>query len=233
MDILTKLIGVFANMSTVILGSIIGILFKKAIPKRLSDLLMQGLGLCTLFIGIQGAMGGKNALIMILSMIIGTVIGTFLDLDRHINNLGLAIERKFAKGNKGGAGIAEGFVTSSLVFCVGAMAIVGSLNAGLRGDNTMLYTKSMLDFVSACVFASTMGFGVTLSAISVFIYQAPIALLAGVLAPVFSDVLISEMTCIGSVLIMAIGFNLMGVTKIKVMNMLPAIFLPIILCLFM
>lgn len=233
LQILSNMSGVFANVGTVVLGSLIGILFKKAIPKSLADILMQGLGLCTLFIGVQGALKGQNTLIMILSVVLGTVIGTILKLDDRLNNLGNKIESKFKKQDGGNTSLAQGFVTSSLVFCVGAMTIVGSLNAGLYGDNTMLYTKAMLDLVSSCVFASTLGFGVTLSAIFVFVFQGALVLLAGVAAPIFSDVLIAEMTCAGSILIMGIGLNLIGITKIKVMNMLPAMFVPIVLCLFM
>lgn len=232
LQILSNMSGVFANVATVIVGSLVGILFKKAIPKSLSDILMQGLGLCTLFIGVQGAMKGQNTLIMILSVVIGTVIGTLLKLDDRLNSLGSYLEAKFKKGD-GGPSIAEGFVTSSLVFCVGAMTIVGSLNAGLYGDNKMLYTKSLLDLVSSCVFASTLGFGVTLSALFVLVFQGLLVLIAGFAAPLFSDVLIAEMTCAGSILIIGIGMNLIGCAKIKVMNMLPAMFVPIVLCLFM
>lgn len=228
---LSNLSGVFANVGTVVAGSLIGIIFKKAIPKSLADILMQGLGLCTLFIGVQGAMKGQNTLIMILSVVLGTVIGTLLHLDDGITKLGDTIEKRFSKNDGKGPGLAQGFVTSSLVFCVGAMTIVGSLNAGLHGDNTMLYTKAMLDLVSSCVFASTLGFGVTLSAVFVLVFQGALVLLAGVAAPLFSgDVLINEMTCAGSILIMGIGLNLLGITKIKIMNMLPAMFVPIILC---
>jgi len=230
----SNMYGVFANVGTVILGSLIGILFKKAIPKSLTDILMQGLGLCTLFIGIQGAMKGQNTLILILSVVIGTIIGTLLRLDDGLSTLGSKIEKKFSKQGNNGPSIAQGFVTSSLVFCVGAMTIVGSLNAGLHGDNSMLYTKSLLDLVSSCVFASTLGFGVTLSAVFVLVFQGALVLLAGVAAPLLqNEVLINEMTCAGSILIMGIGLNLLGVTKIKVMNMLPAMFIPIVLCMFM
>lgn len=232
LQILSNMSGVFANVATVIVGSLVGILLKKAIPKSLSDILMQGLGLCTLFIGVQGAMKGQNTLIMILSVVIGTVIGTLLKLDDRLNRLGSYLEARFKKGD-GGPSLAQGFVTSSLVFCVGAMTIVGSLNAGLYGDNKMLYTKSLLDLVSSCVFASTLGFGVTLSALFVLVFQGLLVLIAGFAAPLFSDVLIAEMTCAGSILIIGIGMNLIGCAKIKVMNMLPSMFVPIVLCLFM
>ncbi len=234
LETVSNMSGVFTNVVTVVVGSLVGIIFKKVIPKSLGDMLMQGLGLCTLFIGVQGALKGQNTLILILSVVLGTIIGTLLKLDDGLSKLGSTIEKRFSKGKTDGPSIAQGFVTSSLVFCVGAMTIVGTLNAGLYGDNTMLYTKSMLDLVSSCVFASTLGFGVTLSAVFVLLFQGTLVLLAGVTAPLFQgDVLINEMTCAGSILIMGIGLNLIGVAKIKVMNMLPAMFVPIVLCTFM
>ncbi len=225
--------GVLANTGTVILGSLAGLLFKKAIPKSMADILMQGLGLCSLFIGVQGALKGQNALIMILSVIIGTIIGTALRLDDRLNSLGTKIESRFKKKEGGKVSVAEAFVNSSLVFCVGAMTIVGSLQAGISGDNTMLYTKSLLDLVTSAVFASTLGIGTLFAAGFVFVFQGLLVAVSQFAAPLFSDVLIAEMTCAGSILIMGIGLNLIGVTKIKVMNMLPAMFVPCVLCLFM
>jgi len=142
------------------------------------------------------------------------------------------LETKFRKpGDK--ISIAEGFVTASLLFCVGAMTIVGSLNAGLSGDYEMLFTKSTLDLISACVFASALGIGVLFSAAFVFIFQGAIVLTAQFAAPYLSDYVIAEMTCAGSVLIVALGLNIIGLTNFKVMNYIPAIFLPIVLCMFM
>ena len=233
LGVLSHYYGVLANVGTVILGSLVGMLFGKAIPKRMSDLLLQGLGLCTLCIGVRGALGGENTLVMILSVVLGTVLGTLLKLHERVERLGARIEEKFKKKEASTSRIAEGFVTSSLVFCVGAMTIVGGLSAGIAGDNTTYYTKAMLDLVSACVFASTLGFGVLLSSGFVLVFQGLIVLAAQFAAPLFSDVLISEMTCVGSVLIVGIGLNLIGVTKIKVMNMMPALLLPIVLCRFL
>lgn len=224
--------GVFANAGTVIAGSFLGMLFKKFIPERLSDMLMKALGLCTVYIGIEGALKGNNTLILIISMVVGTIIGTALDLDGLLEKAGGFVERKLGKKG-GGTSVAQGFVTSSLLFCVGAMTIIGSLNAGISGDNKMLYTKSMLDLVSSTVFASTMGIGVLCSAVFVLVFQGGIVLLAQFAAPFLSDAVIAEMTCAGSVIIIGLGFNLLGITKLKTMNFLPAMFLPILLCLFM
>lgn len=224
--------GVLVNTLTVVVGSLLGMLLKKGIPERITNELIKGIGLCTMCIGWVGTLKGENTLIMILSMAIGIIIGELLDLDKHLNQLASLIEKKWKKG-KEKVSIAEGFVTASLLFCVGAMTIVGSLQAGLQGDCQMLYTKALLDLVSSFVLASTLGIGVLLAGAFVFIFQGAIVMLAGFLAPVLSDAAIAEMTCVGSLLIFALGLNLVGLTRLKVMNYLPAIFIPIILVWFM
>jgi len=228
---LNSLLGTFVNTGTVLLGSFSGMLFNKLLPERVSKTVMSGLALCVIYLGIDGCLSGENPLIAIISMVLGAIIGELLDLDGRLNRFGERLERRFKKGNS--PSIAEGFVTASLVFCVGSMTIVGSLRSGLSGDHTMLYAKSTLDLVSSFVFASTLGVGVMLSAFSVLIFQGAITLLAGLLAPLLSEVVIAEMTCVGSILIIGIGLNMLGLTKLKIMNCLPAIFLPVILCKFM
>ena len=193
---------------------------------------MKGLALCVLLIGISGALKGENTLIAILSIAIGAIIGEIIDLDRRLNNLGQLLEARFSKGD-GEQTVARAFVTSSLLFCVGAMAIVGSLQSGLTGDHEMIYTKSMLDGISSIIFASSLGYGVVFSAVAVFVYQGAIVLLAQCIAPFLSDAVIAEMTCTGSLLIIALGLNMLGLTRIKVANYLPALLLPILLCLFL
>ena len=226
------MIGVFVNVLTVLIGSLVGMLLKRGIPEKITEALMTGIGLCTVFIGVSGALKGENTLVLILSMAIGTVIGTALDLDRQLNRLAAWIEKRFKQEN-GQVTIAEGFVTASLLFCVGAMTIVGSLQAGLTGDCEMLYTKATLDLMSSCVLAASLGFGVLLSDFFVLGFQGGLVLLAGFVAPFLTDYAINEMTCAGSVLIIGLGLNLLGVTKIKVANYLPVILIPPILCMFM
>lgn len=226
------MIGVFVNVLTVLIGSLVGMLLKRGIPEKITEALMTGIGLCTVFIGVSGALKGENTLVLILSMAIGTVIGTALDLDRQLNRLAAWIEKRFKQEN-GQVTIAEGFVTASLLFCVGAMTIVGSLQAGLTGDCEMLYTKATLDLISSCVLAASLGFGVLLSDFFVLGFQGGLVLLAGFVAPFLTDYAINEMTCAGSVLIIGLGLNLLGVTKIKVANYLPVILIPPILCMFM
>ncbi len=229
MSILSSLTGTFVNTATVIVGSLFGLLLGKALPERFSKALMTALGFCTAYIGITGCLKGQNTLIVILSLVFGTLIGEGMDLDKQINRLGNWVEHKI-KRHGSHLSVAEGFVNASLLFCVGAMTIVGSLNSGLTGDHTMLYAKACLDFISAMVFASTMGIGVTLSSAMVLVLQGSIAVLALFIAPFLSDVVIAEMTCVGSLLIIGLSLNLLGITKIKVMNFVPAIFIPILLC---
>lgn len=228
------LTGTLVNTGTVIIGSLIGMLLGNILPERLRDTVMKGLGLCTLFIGISGMLGGENALITIISMAVGAVIGELLDLDGHLNRFAEGLEKRFQR-KSGGPSLAEGFVTASLVFCVGAMTVVGALNDGLTGNHEMLFTKATLDFVSAMIFASSMGIGVMMAAAAVFVIQGGIACLASFLAPLLQQdpSVIPEMTVVGSVLIMGLGLNILGITRLKIMNYLPAIFLPILLCRFM
>ena len=227
------MLGTIVNCAAILLGGGLGLLLRKGLPEKLSGAITQGVGLIVLYIGISGSLKGQNALIATVAMVVGAVIGTLLDLDGKINALAHTLERHIVKNEAPGSTFGEGFVTATLLFCVGAMAVVGSLNSGLTGDNQVLFTKSVLDGVSSIVFASALGGGVLLSALPVLLYQGAITLLAQVLAPVLSDAAVAEMTCVGSLLIIAIGTNMLKITNIKVMNFVPAIFLPILLCLFM
>lgn len=226
------MLGTLVNTFAVIIGASIGLLIKKGIPERIGDSLMKGLGLCSLYIGISGAFKGENTLIMIISIVLGIGIGEGIDIDSRVNSVVKRIESKFFR-KKGKNNIAQGFISASLLFCVGSMTLVGAMNAGLLGDNTMLYTKSAMDFCSSIIFASTLGIGVLLSAIFVLIYQGVLTLLAIYVAPLLNNQVINEMTCVGSLIIIAMGLNILGITKIKLMNYIPAMFLPIIICMFM
>lgn len=220
--------GVIVNTVTVILGSIVGMLFSKFISEKYTTAIMTAIGLCTLYIGFDGALAGKNTLVLIISLAVGTAVGTLFGIDDGINALGAFIEKKF-KRNDGKASVAQGFVTASLLFCIGSMTIVGSLNAGISGDNTLLLTKSVLDLISSCVLAASMGIGVLCSAVFVLVFQGGLVLLAGFIGPFLSASAQAELICAGSVMIIALGLNLIGITKIKVANMLPALILAPIL----
>ena len=226
------MLGVLVNTGTVILGALLGLLLKKGLPQKMANALTTAVGLAVLYIGIDGALEGHNTLVLVLSLAIGALIGTLLDLDRRVHALGDKIEKLATKGNGNGK-LAEGFVSASLLFCVGAMTVVGSLQSGLSGNHEMLFTKSILDFISSIVLASALGAGVLLSSVSVLVLQGSIALLAQFIAPYLGEYAVAEMTCAGSVLIIALALNLLKITDIKIMNFLPAVFLPILLCMFM
>lgn len=222
------MLGVLVNVLTVIVGSSVGLLFKKGIPEKVSHAAMVGLGACTLYIGITGSLSGENVLILIAAVVLGAIVGTLLNIDGGINDLAEKVENKFKKDGSN-VSIAEGIITATLLFCVGSMTVTGSIQAGLTGDNSVLITKAMLDLVSSMMLASSLGVGVLLSAAAVFVIQGGLVLLAGLLAPLMSAGAINEMTCAGSILIIMIGTNLMGITKIKVADYLPAIlFAPVI-----
>lgn len=221
------LIGVFVNVATVIIGSLIGLLIKKGLSERIAKAMTTATALAVIYIGIDGMLSGSKTLVLVLSLVLGGVIGTLLDLDGHLERLGKKIESRFASDE---TKVAEGFVSATLLFCVGAMTIVGALQSGLSGNHEMQFTKAILDFISSIVLASTLGWSVMLAALSVFAIQGSIVLLAGAVAPVLSTAVIDEMTCVGSVLIFALALNMLGITKIKLMNFVPAIFLPILLC---
>ena len=221
--------GAVVNGVGIVIGSIIGMLIGKRFPERLQRTVTTALGFCVLYIGITGALEGRHALVVILSLILGSVVGELCDLDRQINRLGSWLERTLSRGDHP-VPLAEGFVNACLLFCVGAMTIVGSLNSGLNHDHSTLYAKSCLDTVSAVVMASTLGAGVTLSAVAVVALQGGIAVLAHSIEPLLAEAVIAEMTCVGSLLIIGLSLNLLGISKFKIMNFVPAILLPIALC---
>ena len=222
------MLGVIVNVITVILGSLVGLMFKKGIGQKVSTSVMVGLGACTLYIGISGSLCGENVLIVIASVVLGVISGTLLNIDGAINRLAENVEMKFKKEGQS-ISVAEGLVTATLLFCVGSMTVTGSIQAGLTGDNSVLITKATLDFVSSMMLASSLGFGVMLASLSVFIIQGGLVLLANFISPFMSTGAINEMTCVGSILIIMIGTNLMGITKIKVADFLPAvIYAPVI-----
>ncbi len=226
MDI-SVLYGTLVNTATVLVGSIGGLLLGRGLPQRISKALMLAIGFCTLYIGMSGCTGG-NALVIILSLVIGTVIGEGCDLDRQISRFGGWVEHRLSRGDRQ-MPIAQGLVNASLLFCVGAMTVVGSLQSGLTGDHTMLYTKACLDLISSAIFASTMGVGVVLAAGVVLVLQGSIAMLAHLIAPLLSTAVVTDMTCVGSLLIIGLALNLLGITKLKIMNFIPAVFLPLLI----
>ncbi|WP_252254782.1 DUF554 domain-containing protein [Clostridium sp. ZBS12] len=230
--------GTIVNCTCIIGGCLIGLLLKGKLSDKISSTIMNGLALCALYIGISGALKGEDTLQIIICIATGALIGELIDIDKRLNYLGKIIERRLncrnttKKEDTGEVSIAEGFVTASLLFCVGAMAIVGALESGLRGDYTILFAKSVLDGVSAIIFTSSLGIGVMLSSMVVFIYQGIITILAEGISTILNDVIIANMSAVGSILIIGLSFNILGISKIRVANMIPAIFIPIIFGLF-
>lgn len=219
--------GTLVNGIAIIVGSVIGIVLKSGFIKAKSKAIMGALGLSTLIIGFQGVIEYANVLLLIVVLALGVLIGEFLKLEEHINHFAYALEKRFANGSD--STFAQGFVTASILFGVGAMAIVGSLESGLRQNETILYTKSLLDFISSIVFASTYGWGVLFSAFVIVIYQGTITLLSTFVAPVMTDMMITDISAVGSALIIAIGLNMLEMTKLKLANFLPAIVVMIML----
>lgn len=222
------MLGVWANPIVVILGALIGTLLKGGISERFRARIMQGIGLCVMLIGITGAIQTNNAIVVILSMVIGALAGEALKIEERLDAFGQYAQKRLAK--PGDTGFAEGFVSATLLFCVGSMAVVGSLEAGLSGKPDTLLAKTALDGVTAVIFSSTMGIGVAFSAIPLLVYQGGIALLSGLIGPYLSQTVICEMSATGSLLILGLGLNMLKCTKepIKVGNLLPAMFVPIL-----
>ena len=221
------MIASIVNAIVVVLGGLLGLLLGGRLKEHHTKTIVASLGICTAVIGITGAIATSNILIVILCLVIGTVLGELLKIEHHLDTLGDWLKSKVAKN--GGGRFTEGFVTASLLFCVGSMAIMGSFDAGLRGDYNTIFAKSALDCVMAVTFAATMGVGVLFSSVSVLLYQGALTLLAGFVEPYLSAEVILEMSAVGGVMLIGTGMNILGLTKerIKVGNMLPAIVLPI------
>jgi len=222
------LTGVFVNAGAIMLGGLAGTFFRQGFPDRLNTLLMQGLGLCVLYVGISGSLAGDKILVVILSIVIGAVIGELLDFDLNLNQLGNFLQARLKTGQSQGS-FAEGFINATLFVCVGAMAIVGSLQSGLSGDHETLLAKALIDGIVAIVMASTMGIGVCFASVSVFLYESLLTLSAKAVSGYLTTPVINEMTCVGSLLIIAIALNILQLTNIKVANLILAPFIPILL----
>lgn len=226
------MIGTIVNVCAILLGGCLGLLFKRLISEKLGNGLMLGIGLCILYISVNGSLNAgdrivpsdTNDLVLIISMVLGGLVGYMLKLDYRMNRIGDRLRDRLAKGDSKSS-VSEAFVTASLLYCVGAMAIVGSLQSGLDGNHSTLFTKSMLDGLTAMVLGSQLGFGILFAAVPVFVYQGAITLAAHFVEPFLSDLVIAEMSCIGYVIIIGIGLNMLKITKLKVMNYVPGIFI--------
>ena len=221
------MLAVFVNALTVIVGSILGLLFQKRLKEEYTKTIIACMGICTMVIGITGAIETSNSLIVILCLVFGTILGELFKLEKGMDNAGNWLKKKVPGS---GGRFTEGFVTASLLFCVGSMTIMGSFESGLQGDHSIIFAKSAMDGIMAVTLSATMGLGVAFSALAVIIYQGALTLLAGVVAPYLSDPVITEMSAVGGVMLIATGMNIIGLTKerIRVGNMLPALIFPVI-----
>lgn len=222
------LTGTIVNAGAILVGTIAGLLIQKGIKENYSKAVIKAIALTVIMIGISGALETNNLLLVIVSLVLGTLSGTALQIEARLDRLGEKLNQHFGRGD---SPFVEGFVTASLIFCVGAMAVVGSIESGLQGNHETLFAKSLLDGITSLILASTLGVGVLFSAVAVLLYQGGITLLASSVAPLLTDAVITEMSAVGGILILGLGLNILDVGKerIPVGNMLPAIFIPILI----
>lgn len=218
------MIGVIINSLSIVFCGIIGNIGKSKIPSNLSGFMLQGIGLLCLYIGFTGMMTGKYTMCIALSLLFGGMIGYALDIDDKLHRFGLLIESK----TKGGSTFAEGLIGSILLFCVGSLTILAPIQSGTTGENTLLYTKAAMDGFVAIFYAASSGIGVVFSAIPIFFIEGLLVLIASSLAPYLTDIMIGEINCVGSILLVALGLNILDITHIKLMNFIPAVLLPIL-----
>ena len=229
------MIAVFVNCIAIIIGSLIGVIFSSRISDNLSRVVQTGAGVVTMVIGIEMALAYENIIFLAMAVIAGGILGSWMDIDGKILLLGDALGRLVlrkknsqAQHDQGASNFAYGFLNASVLFCVGAMAILGSIKAGIDGDYTIIFTKSVLDGFMAIVFAAALGIGTAFSALTVLVYQGALTLLSGLVAAYTNDVLLAELGATGGILIIMIGVNLMGLAKIKTANYLPALVLSVV-----
>ena len=222
------MLGTIVNSLAIIAGSLLGLFFSKGISDNYKEIILSAIGLSVVLIGIKSALVSDSLMVIIFSLIIGSLLGEAMKIEEKLENLGAFLESRVASKSGDSSSFARGFVTASLVFCVGSMAIVGSLESGLTGNHQTLFAKSVLDGVTSIIFASTMGLGVMFSSAAVFLYQGMITLTAIFMKNYLVTETIQQMSSVGGMLIVAIGFNILKITTIRVGNMIPAIFLPLV-----
>jgi len=237
------MLGPLVNALAIVVCSLIGCFIIKGIPTRFEEHIKKAIGIAIAFVGIRGALANQDTLLLIMSILIGAVIGELINLDRRMNQLGLWAERKFGMGSpavgdastdavlpegKGRRSFSKGFVSASILFCSGAMAIVGSMQSGLDGNHEILFTKSVLDGSMSLIFGATFGIGAAFSAVPVLLYQGGIALAAMAVSQYLTPDIIREMSAVGSLIIAGIGFNFLEIKEIKVANLVPAVFVPLV-----
>lgn len=220
--------GVIINVISIVIGTMIGLFLKRGMSEKMSSHIMQGLALITFIIGLKGALVDQDMILLIVSISLGGYLGEMMQLEENIRNFAEWVQDKLSKEGAQNQ-LAEGFVSAVLIFCVGAMAVMGSLEAGLRNNHGILITKALIDGFASIILTTTKGAGVMLSALAILLYEGGMMVLAQFVAPYLSESIVYAMSAVGSLLLVALGLNLLELTKIKVMNFLPAMFLPIVL----
>ncbi|MDR1287610.1 MAG: DUF554 domain-containing protein [Treponema sp.] len=233
------MLGPLVNAAVIMLCSLAGRFLLRGIPGRFEEIIKKAIGLAIVFVGIKGALESRHILLLVMSMVTGAVLGELVNIDKWMNSLGGWAERKLAAAGKkaagpagvtgadaGGRSFSRGFVSASIIFCSGSMAIVGSIQSGLQGNHELLFAKSILDGSISVVFGASMGIGVFFSAVPVLLYQGGIALVSLAIRDLLTQEIITEMSASGSLLIAAIGFNFLSVKEIRVANLIPAVFIP-------
>lgn len=219
------MLGTIVNVLAIAAGSLLGFLFRGGIPEKYNETVMQSISLAVILIGLKAAFRAEALLVVIISLAVGSIVGELIGIERRLDQMGAFLERRFSRG---GGGIAQGFVTASLIFCVGSMAIVGSLESGLSGNHQTLFAKAALDGIASIIFTSSLGIGVAFSALPVLLYQGLITISAAFMKPFLVAEVIAQMSAVGGLLIVGIGLNMLELKKVKVGNMLPAIFMPLL-----
>ena len=221
--------GTIINALAIIIGGALGLLFRKGFPERIAQTTLQVLGLFTLVVGVGMAIQGQELIMVLISLALGAALGEWLDIEGRLDRFGSWLEKRLNLTEKSPA---KGFIYASLLFCVGSMAIVGSITDGLKGDPSILVTKAMMDGIISIPFAASMGFGVLGSAVPILIYQGSLTLLASKVQSFFTPIMVRELTSVGGVIVIGIGVNILGLQKIRVGNFIPAlVFIVLILCL--
>lgn len=220
LEISEALTGTTVNFVAIIIGSLVGLLFRRGIPEKIKSIVMQGIALVVIYLGLSMAFESSEILIVIFSMVLGGVVGEVAAIEQRLNDLGDKLKARYGKDE---GKFTEGFVSTTLIYCVGALAVVGSLESGLNSNHEILYTKSLLDGTSSIAFSSSLGLGVIFSAIPVFLYQGTIAIFAEFLSDFLAEAVVAEMSAVGGLMIMAIGLNMLNITDIKIANLLPGI----------
>jgi uncharacterized membrane protein YqgA involved in biofilm formation len=227
-------LGTIVNACAIAAGSTVGLVLGRGIKEKYRETVIKGLAVCVMMLGLQMSLKGEHILLTIASIVIGSLIGEALNIEKRLNDFGLWLGSHFSRGKEEGTSrFAQGFLNTSLLYCVGAMAIVGSIQDGISGDTRILYTKAMIDGLSGIIYAANMGVGVMFSAISVAVYQGILTILAGLLAPVVTEAVVQEISVSGGLMIFAIGINMLELTSIRVGNMVPGLFVAGLMAYFM